>query len=276
VESFKPPNDCRNEKSITKQSKTTTQSNSQAAANMHNTHAPRSTQDSYYTSNEKELNSLGLYDVICGRHKTAFDNIGNRRFRVLVALAHDRYTSTSTRAHKSAVIKSIVDSVHTGGGRFLQRYGSAWVELDEKQTHDKVGHALRDMAVATKEKAKSSIQKKLRSSTDCTDQSLISKSFSIGLPESATSFVTKEVSVEGNDQNAVDGYIVSFSSDIGIKEPHIACGNDFDNDSMDNELEPIEWPVRKSCDCDELHRISVDSHILSLLLHESTLLFDQF
>lgn len=93
---------------------------------------------------------LGLYDVLCGRNKTAFNNIGNRRFRVTVTLALERYMSKPSRIDKSIVIKSVAGLVHANGGRFLQRQrgGGALVELSEKQSHEKVGHALRDMALA--------------------------------------------------------------------------------------------------------------------------------
>jgi hypothetical protein len=95
------------------------------------------------------MDELGLYDVICGRHKEAFNNIGNRRFRVTISLAQDRYTGATTRKEKSVVIKSLADLVRANGGRFLQRQHDAWVELSEKQAHEKVGHALRDMAVSS-------------------------------------------------------------------------------------------------------------------------------
>jgi hypothetical protein len=96
-----------------------------------------------------DMDELGLYDVICGRHKEAFNNIGNRRFRVTISLAQDRYTGATTRKEKSVVIKSLADMVRANGGRFLQRQDDAWVELSEKQAHEKVGHALRDMAVSS-------------------------------------------------------------------------------------------------------------------------------
>lgn len=98
---------------------------------------------------------LGVYDVICGRHKAAFNNIGNRRFRVTVYLAQLRYTGALTRKEKSAVIKSIAELVHSNGGRFLQCQKRSWVELSEKQSHEKVGHALRDMAVSSAAKQES-------------------------------------------------------------------------------------------------------------------------
>lgn len=212
---------------------------------MNKMHTPRY-QDTVYESiadDEKHdrVNILGFYDVICGRHKAAFDNIGNRRFRVLVALAHEKYANAPTRAHKSIVIKDIVDSVHNGGGRFLQRLGCDWVELDDKQTHDKVGHALRDMAVASKAKSNN---KKLRSnSIDCSDQSNTSKSNS---KASATPVSIRQQSRIEECQSVVDGYIVNIPTDVNSTKAHIQSlntgHNDYIFDEIDNSLEPIAWP----------------------------------
>jgi hypothetical protein len=94
----------------------------------------------------EETEQLGLYDVICGRHKAAMDNIGNRRFRVTVALSLARYKAAFTRKEKSIIIHSVAAIVRSNGGRFLQRYKGTWAELDDKMAHEKVGHALRDMA----------------------------------------------------------------------------------------------------------------------------------
>ena len=89
---------------------------------------------------------LGRYDVICGRHKAAFSNIGNCRFRVTVALFLARYKAASIRKDKSIIIHSVAALVRSNGGRFLQSHKGTWVELDDKMAHEKVGHALRDMA----------------------------------------------------------------------------------------------------------------------------------
>ena len=134
----------------------------------------------------------------------------HRRFRVLVALAHDKYANAPSRANKSIVIKDIVDSIHNGGGRFLQRLGCNWVELDDKQTHDKVGHALRDMAVASK--SKSSSQKPRKNSIDYSDQSNSSKTSSRA-DATAKSNLQQQTRIE-DKQNCVDGYIVSFPKAI--------------------------------------------------------------
>lgn len=112
------------------------------------------------------IEGIGLFDVLCGRDRNAFNNVGNRRFRVSVSLALDRYLKASTRKEKSIVIRSVVEVVRLNGGRFLQESVNrvdgtkSYIELDEKRSHEKTGHALRDMALlrGTKGKKPSSIQ----------------------------------------------------------------------------------------------------------------------
>lgn len=103
---------------------------------------------------------LGCNDVICGRHKDACTNIGNRRFRILVAILTQKYIHAPTRAHKSMVIREVVETIHGCGGRFVHQCkvkncaspNTIWEELLDKQMFDKVGHAFRDMSVSVKEK----------------------------------------------------------------------------------------------------------------------------
>lgn len=96
-----------------------------------------------------DLSALTPYDVICGRHKAAFNNIGNRRFRITVSLNKMRYLKAKSRKEKSAVIQSIVDLVNISDGKFLERQGDSWVELTTKKAMAKVGHAIRDMIEAS-------------------------------------------------------------------------------------------------------------------------------
>jgi hypothetical protein len=105
---------------------------------------------------------LGCNDVICGRHKDACANIGNRRFRILVAMLTPKYIQAPTRAHKSMVIREVVETIHGCGGRFVHHrkmkqctngITMIWEELSEKQIYDKVGHAFRDMSVSIQEKS---------------------------------------------------------------------------------------------------------------------------
>ncbi|CAB9515421.1 Nitrilase family, member 2 [Seminavis robusta] len=85
-------------------------------------------------------------DVLCGRGKTSFNHVGNRRFRDLIAASTDKYNSAKSRLEKSMVVHAIVEQVKKVKGRFLKqdRYTGRWYELDERQAKEKVGHAIRD------------------------------------------------------------------------------------------------------------------------------------
>jgi hypothetical protein len=103
-----------------------------------------------YTQNkqEKEL-TIGPHDVLCGRTKDSFNNIGNRRFRVIVSTKLRKYVDvTSTRKEKGQIIESLIQSTQECGGRFLQVRNGSLTELSYKQAYEKVGHAIRDMASA--------------------------------------------------------------------------------------------------------------------------------
>jgi hypothetical protein len=89
----------------------------------------------------------GPYDILCGRTSTAFNNVGNRRFRVTISLNLQRYLQAKNRNDRIESIISVVRLLRDHiGARFLKRRGNVWIELDENKTREKVGHALRDMA----------------------------------------------------------------------------------------------------------------------------------
>lgn len=102
-------------------------------------------------------------DVLCGRGKTSFNHVGNRRFRDIIANSVDKYNSAKSRLEKSMVVHSIVEQVKKVKGRFLKqdRFSGRWYELDERQAKEKVGHAIRDATSSVDPKKKS--LKKMRS-----------------------------------------------------------------------------------------------------------------
>jgi hypothetical protein len=65
-----------------------------------------------------------------------------------------KYVLTKTKQEKSSLISEILGSLRDGGARFLQRKGNAWVDIGDKKTKEKIGHALRDLAVQTEAKWK--------------------------------------------------------------------------------------------------------------------------
>ena len=97
---------------------------------------------------------LGPYDVLCGREAQAWNNEGNVRFRSIISDNVQRYMNASTTSAKTAVIKSVIHQVVQGGtdghgrhGRFIKQGsdGSYLRELTKRETHQKVGHAIRDL-----------------------------------------------------------------------------------------------------------------------------------
>lgn len=72
--------------------------------------------------------------------------VGNRRFRDAVSSSLPAFRDASNRFEKSLVVQGIVESIKKEGGRFL-KYNQAqrsWVELNDQQANEKVGHAVRD------------------------------------------------------------------------------------------------------------------------------------
>jgi hypothetical protein len=115
------------------------------------------------TGARRSINNLGPYDILCGRCKTAFNHVGNRRFRVTISLNVQRYLDTKSRHGKSALIISIVRMLREDvGARFMKKKGKVFVELDEKHAREKVGHALRDLAVQQQQSTMTEWKKQLQ------------------------------------------------------------------------------------------------------------------
>lgn len=94
------------------------------------------------------------YDIICGRSRLSWSNTGNRRFRGTIALYVNEYSKNTERYERSRVIQEIINLIRDSGGRFLKFKNGSWTELDESLVRHKVGHALRDAALAFRERLK--------------------------------------------------------------------------------------------------------------------------
>ena len=95
------------------------------------------------------ITAVGPYDILCGRDKNAFNNIGNRRFRVTISLWLSRYIGSPSRQDKTEIIHKIREVLKETGGVFLKpARGGNLVQLNDKQVREKIGHALRDMVQA--------------------------------------------------------------------------------------------------------------------------------
>lgn len=113
-----------------------------------------------YESEDQKLapsNDLNVNgnDVLCGRGKTSFNHVGNRRFRHIISESIEDYNNAGSRKAKSAVVKRVHDVIRATGGRFLKMDATqrAWVELAQQRSLEKVSHAIRD-ATSTNETMK--------------------------------------------------------------------------------------------------------------------------
>merc|ERR1711865_54280 len=114
-------------------------------------------------SNNKHSFELQPFDVLCGRNKTSCNNIGNRRFRILINLNLPHYLECQSRNERSGMILSltrdlcccsdetqIYDKLPSPNScvRFFksQKGVNELIELDFKGCREKIGHALRDAA----------------------------------------------------------------------------------------------------------------------------------
>ena len=99
-------------------------------------------------------------DIVCGKNKFAFNHEGNRRFRGIIARHLQEYMENQDRDLRTQLILQIVEKIRATGGRFVKyQHGGAessedhWVEIGDKEARNKVGHAIRDLAVTRQNSA---------------------------------------------------------------------------------------------------------------------------
>ena len=118
-------------------------------------------------NNISQQQQLQPFDVLCGRDKQCYNNIGNRRFRILINCNLPRYLECESRNTRSGIIVALTQELCCGSGtcgnsssassriRFFKRKGkkgtcddanNSLIELGFKQCREKIGHALRDAA----------------------------------------------------------------------------------------------------------------------------------
>lgn len=98
--------------------------------------------------NENMEALLRPYDILCGRGRDSYNNVGNRRFRIFIGLHLNKYIEAEGRRRKGRVIDVLVRTlVDEMGARFFRENNGKLVDdLSVKQIRQKVGHALRDLA----------------------------------------------------------------------------------------------------------------------------------
>ena len=90
----------------------------------------------------------GPWTVMCGRGRDCYNNIGNRRFRILIDLNLPKYASAKTKMAKSVVVMNVVDIIREsngGYGGFVKRdhRTKQWCEVGDDAAREKVGQQFR-------------------------------------------------------------------------------------------------------------------------------------
>lgn len=102
------------------------------------------------------------YDVMCGKHKDARNNIGNCRLRVIISNYLPRYLNESSRRERRFISTEIIEIFEEAGGKFLKKSKGGWDELSRDEIRNKVGHAIRDAASVARKKTKPRVSKTKR------------------------------------------------------------------------------------------------------------------
>jgi hypothetical protein len=88
----------------------------------------------------------GPYDVLFGRGKFTQDNVGNQRYRQIIASFRERYEN-ALKVEKTIIAKDIVRIVEESGGRFLKQTGEGWIEASSDLARDKISHSFRNRRI---------------------------------------------------------------------------------------------------------------------------------
>ena len=189
------------------------------------------------------LTSLPFVQQLCGRGKDAFNNIGNRRLRLLVANNLQEYIM-GTRHGKTQVIRDIVHQVQQAGGRFVKRSanGDRWHEIDTNQARDKVGHIFRDSLRQKQHRqkrqhgrSKSTVPKKYNNKKTTSGKNKSNKKAAKTSPSSTgKSTPIKEQRLHASQNSIFRGMNLYCSK----RTSSIICGGGHSNNNNNNKLLP--------------------------------------
>ena len=95
------------------------------------------------------------HDILCGKSRDCLQSPGSIKFRTFIDTYTDRYVSSTTKYAKMTITKEIYEKV-SQNSRFLKfnEKENIWEEISVMAGRDKIGHALRFSARATRRKGK--------------------------------------------------------------------------------------------------------------------------
>jgi hypothetical protein len=98
------------------------------------------------SSGMKYIDSIGEWDVLCGRGGRSNHHTGNKRYRHVVSEAKLAYRNAEAKTTKTDMSRAIVENVCAYGGRFIKREESTgrFFVLTKAEARKKTSQALRE------------------------------------------------------------------------------------------------------------------------------------
>lgn len=110
------------------------------------------------------MEDIGSNDVLLGRGGATNTNLGNRRYRTIVA-DHQAEYLRARKKDKILIAREIVSIVKSNGGRFLKRNSAdVWTEVTDRRATEKTSQALREGLDVRNKKIRTNKQVRLRPS----------------------------------------------------------------------------------------------------------------
>ena len=88
----------------------------------------------------------GMFDVICGRGRDAYNHPGNQFFRKLIKRYHDCFGKAKTRLERMDVVTNVIEEVRSKGMGFIKQDDSSgtWSVVSDRLAREKVGNMFRN------------------------------------------------------------------------------------------------------------------------------------
>ena len=150
-------------------------------------------------------------DILCGKSRDCLQSPGSIKFRIFIDTYTDRYVNSTTKYAKMTITKEIYEKV-SQKSRFLKfnEKENIWEEISVMAGRDKIGHALRFSARATRRKGKKAHKRSgsLSSSSSSDSGALGWESFA-GQPQ--------------HQESSSGSISSSSSSSTALAEPPLPC-----------------------------------------------------
>eukprot|EP00934_Nitzschia_sp_Nitz4_P001404 Nitzschia sp. Nitz4//scaffold125_size66327//21610//23311//NITZ4_006128-RA/size66327-augustus-gene-0.7-mRNA-1//-1//CDS//3329534604//1404//frame0 len=159
----------------------------------------------------------GPYDVLMGRGKLSQENVGNLRYRALIASYQHKYESAS-KADKTSIADEVIQAVYRLKGRFLVEHFADYKEVPYARVREKVSHSFRSLRT----KAQQAV---MRETVDASDESSAADSSGAGGSKGRKSNgKPKKTNKKGTSSTTTSSSEENYSFDEGAVTKRLRSG----------------------------------------------------